>query len=215
MPKEPGRVTPMNVHNGKGLARRKRTHDFASAGRQPQPVGAVTQPSWLDDIDRKIIETLQNSGRYPFRRLAQQLDVPEATIRYRYARLLASNVLQVVGITNPLGLGFEAMALVGIRVGPIEGGVSDTENTTPGRIADEISGWREASYVVETAGQFDIVVEVVCVDHAHLLGLVDRIRALSGVASVETFVYLRLCKQLYNWGTTAPGSTRKAITRTT
>ncbi|MBC7307647.1 MAG: AsnC family transcriptional regulator, partial [Dietzia sp.] len=36
----------------------------------------------------------------------------------------------------------------------------------------------------------------------HLLGLVgDRIRRLEGVDSTETFVYLRLRKQLYNWGT--------------
>ena len=53
-----------------------------------------------------------------------------------------------------------------------------------------------------TAGSFDLLVEVVCEDDDHLLEVIaGRIRAIAGVRSTETFVYLRLRKQLYNWGT--------------
>ena len=60
----------------------------------------------------------------------------------------------------------------------------------------------EVDYVVITAGCFDLLVEVVCEDDDHLLDLINkRIRALPGVSSTETFVYLKLSKQIYNWGT--------------
>ncbi len=60
----------------------------------------------------------------------------------------------------------------------------------------------EVDYVVVTAGSFDILVEVVCEDDDHLLDLLnERIRTIPGVARTETFVYLKLAKQIYNWGT--------------
>jgi Lrp/AsnC family transcriptional regulator, regulator for asnA, asnC and gidA len=151
--------------------------------------GAVSLPRSLDAVDRSIIEALQKNGREPFRRIAAQVGVSEATIRARYARLCKDNILQVTGITNPLGLGFEAQAMVGIRTtGP------------PEPVANEIATWDEADYVVITAGQFDILVELVCADRRELLDLTNRIRALETVVSTESFLYLEMCKQLYDWG---------------
>ena len=68
-------------------------------------------------------------------------------------------------------------------------------------MADEIAPLAEADYVVVTAGQFDIVVEVVAADRHELLELTNRMRALEGVVSTETFFYLEMWKQLYDWGT--------------
>jgi Lrp/AsnC family transcriptional regulator for asnA, asnC and gidA len=145
-------------------------------------------PARLDDLDRKIVEALQNNGRESFRGIASRLGVSEATVRARYSRLTGAGVLQVVGVTNPLGLGFE-QALVGVKTsGP------------PETVADEISRWPEADYVVVVAGQYDIVVEVVASDRRHLLDITNRMRALEGVVSTETFFYLAMWKQLYDWG---------------
>jgi Lrp/AsnC family transcriptional regulator for asnA, asnC and gidA len=143
----------------------------------------------LDQLDERIIEALQEKGRVPFLQLARELGVSEATIRNRYQRLCEAEVLQVVGVTNPLALGFESSALVGVRVGG-----------SPMEVATELAGWKEASYVVVTAGQFDVVVEVICSDRLHLMDVVSRVRQLPDVVSTETLVYLALVKQLYNWG---------------
>lgn len=152
--------------------------------------GAVSRGVTLDDVDRGLIEMLQADGRASFRRMASRLGVSEATIRARFKRLCAADVLQVVGITNPLGMGFEVMAMVAIKVqGP------------PRAVADEITGWREASYVVVTTGQFDVLAEFVCRDWRHFLDLVGRVRDTPGVVSTESFLYLDLCKQLFDWGT--------------
>jgi Lrp/AsnC family transcriptional regulator for asnA, asnC and gidA len=155
----------------------------------PERRGAVSLPRSLDAVDRGIIEALQRNGRESFRRIAAAVGVSEATIRARYARLCDDNILQVTGITNPLGLGFEAEAMVGIRTAG-----------APEPVADEIAGWDEAGYVVVTAGRFDILVELVCADRRELLELTSRIRSIEGVVSTESFFYLELWKQLYDWG---------------
>jgi Lrp/AsnC family transcriptional regulator, regulator for asnA, asnC and gidA len=155
---------------------------------QAERRGPVTRPRRLDAVDSGLIEALQRNGRESFRKIAGNLGVSEATIRARYARLCEDNILQVTGVTNQLGLGFEG-AMVGIRTaGP------------PEPVADDIARWEEADYVVVTAGQFDLLVEVVCTDRRHLLDVINRMRELEGVVSTETFLYLTLWKQLYDWG---------------
>jgi Lrp/AsnC family transcriptional regulator for asnA, asnC and gidA len=159
------------------------------AQKLESPRGPVAPARTVDDLDRKIIEELQANGRESFRRIAGRLGVSEATVRARYARLTSEGILQVVGVTNPLGLGFD-QALVGVKT-----------SGAPDAVADEISRWSEADYVVVTAGQFDIVVEVVATTRRDLLDLTNRMRALDGVVSTETFFYLEMWKQLYDWGT--------------
>jgi Lrp/AsnC family transcriptional regulator for asnA, asnC and gidA len=143
----------------------------------------------IDKTDKSIIEELQRNGREPFRRIAARIGVSEATVRARYQRLCDEGTLQVIGVTNPLGLGFESQAMVGVKTAG-----------APEAVADEIARWPEADYVVITAGQFDLLVELVCTDRRALLDLTNRIRALDGVVSTESFLYLELCKQLYDWG---------------
>jgi Lrp/AsnC family transcriptional regulator, regulator for asnA, asnC and gidA len=151
--------------------------------------GAVSAAPHLDRVDQRLIEALQKNGREPFRRIAADVGVSEATIRARYQKLCEDNILQVTGVTNPLGLGFDAQAMVGIRTsGP------------PEPVAEAIAQWDEADYVVITAGQFDLLVELICADRRQLLDVTNRMRALDGVGSTETFLYLELRKQLYDWG---------------
>jgi Lrp/AsnC family transcriptional regulator for asnA, asnC and gidA len=152
--------------------------------------GPVSRPRELDDVDRGIIVALQRNGREPFRRIAADLGVSEATVRARYARLVDDAILQVTGVTNPLGLGFDSQAMVAVRTAG-----------SPEPVAEEIARWDEAGYVVITAGQYDVLVELVCTDRRHLLELTNRIRSLEGVTSTESFLYLELCKQVYDWGT--------------
>jgi Lrp/AsnC family transcriptional regulator for asnA, asnC and gidA len=61
----------------------------------------------------------------------------------------------------------------------------------------------EADYVVVTAGRFDIIVEVLASGRRGLLSLTNRMRALDGVVSTETFFYLQMWKQAYDWGSPA------------
>jgi Lrp/AsnC family transcriptional regulator for asnA, asnC and gidA len=156
--------------------------------RSPRP-RAVAQA--LDDVSKRIIEQLQEDGRRPYATIGKAVGLSEAAVRQRVQRLLDSGVMQIVAVTDPMQVGFSRQAMIGIRV---EGDISS--------VADRLVEMVEVEYVVITAGSFDLLIEVVCEDDDHLLDLLSqRIRALPGVRSTETFVYLKLRKQFYNWGT--------------
>jgi Lrp/AsnC family transcriptional regulator for asnA, asnC and gidA len=149
-------------------------------------------PDEVSELDKRIIEHLQADGRRPFTQIAAQLGVSEAAVRARTNRLVERGILQVVGVTDPLKLGFQQMAMVGIRC----------ERDRLVGVAEEVATFPEVDYVVITAGTYDVLIEVVCEDNAALLDfLAERLRAIDGVRDTETFVYLRMVKQTYQWGT--------------
>jgi len=69
------------------------------------------------------------------------------------------------------------------------------------RVADLLADMAEIDYVVITAGSFDLLAEVVCEDDDQLLEIISRVRTIPSVTTTETFVYLKLRKQTYSWGT--------------
>ena len=144
----------------------------------------------LDPVNRRIIEILQREGRSPYTAIARELGISEAAVRARVQRLTDAGVLDVVAVTNPLKLGFDVMALVGVQA-----------NSDLGRVADVVSEWPETSYVGITSGSYDVLVEVVCEHNRHLLDVVQRLREIDGVKSTETFMYLDMVKMTYAWGT--------------
>ncbi|MEA2166812.1 MAG: Lrp/AsnC family transcriptional regulator, regulator for asnA, asnC and gidA [Solirubrobacteraceae bacterium] len=152
--------------------------------------GPVGHPSWLDHTDRSLIAALQANGREPFRPLAARLGVSEATVRNRYARLVDAGVLQVTAVTNPIAMGYDAIAMLGLNVdGPAE------------VVADELATWEEVIYAVIVAGRYDLLVEVVSRDRHELLLLLNRVKVLAGVNAAETFMYLDLAVQRNDFGT--------------
>lgn len=160
--------------------------------RKPEAQPGGTRPaSTIDDTDKAIVEALQADGRLPYTKLATEVGLSEAAVRQRVQRLVESGVVQVVGVTDPMMLGFHRMAMIGLKV---EGDLRTT--------ADAISAIPEVGYVVVVSGSFDLMMEVVCEDDDHLLTVLnDRVRVIPGVRSTETFTYLKLYKQTYTWGT--------------
>jgi Lrp/AsnC family transcriptional regulator for asnA, asnC and gidA len=153
--------------------------------------GQSTTGSGIDEVGKQLIEELQRDGRRSYAALAKTVGLSEAAVRQRVQRMVDSGMMQVVAVTDPLQVGFSRQAMVGIRA---EGDLV--------RVADELGKIDEVDYVVITAGSFDILCELVCEDDDHLLRVLsERIRVLPGVRDTETFVYLKLTKQTYAWGT--------------
>ena len=150
-----------------------------------------SRPIALDEVSKAIIEQLQEDGRRSYAEIGKAVGLSEAAVRQRVQKLTESGVMQVVAVTDPMQLGFYRQAMVGIRV------------TGDSRVvAERLAEVAAVDYVVLTAGSFDILAEVVCEDDDDLIELLNqRIRRIDGVQSTETFVYLKLQKQLYNWGT--------------
>ena len=145
----------------------------------------------LDDVSKAIIEQLQQDGRRPYATIGKAVGLSEAAVRQRVQKLTESGVMQIVAVTDPMQVGFSRAAMLGIRV-----------DGDPEAVAARIEGMPEVDYLVVCAGQYDILAEVVAEDDEHLLEIVNRkIRAIEGIRSTETFVYLKLRKQIYTWGT--------------
>ena len=146
--------------------------------------------SMLDAQDKAIIAELQRDGRAPYAAIADTVGLSETAIRKRVKRLTDAGVVQIVAVTDPMQLGFDRQAMIGIRVaGPLE------------PVAEALSAMPEVDYVVITAGSYDVLAEVVCESDAHLLELVSgRIRAVEGVRETDTLMYLKLQQQTYAWG---------------
>ena len=149
------------------------------------------KPVQLDDVSKAIIEQLQGDGRRSYSEIGKAVGLSEAAVRQRVQKLTDSGVMQVVAVTDPMQLGFYRQAMIGIRV------AGDTT-----AVAESLSRLPAVDYVVLTAGSFDILAEVVCENDEDLIDLLNKqIRGIEGVQSTETFVYLKLLKQFYNWGT--------------
>ena len=151
--------------------------------------GPVVMPV-LDEISKQIIEQLQTDGRRSYAAIGKAVGLSEAAVRQRVQKLHEAGVMQVVAVTDPMQLGFYRQAMIGLRV---------SGDTTV--VADALGRLDAVDYVVLTAGSFDLLLEVVCEDDDHLLEILSRVRRVPSVASTETFVYLKLRKQTYTWGT--------------
>ena len=165
-------------------------------GTMPAPGGRTrgdgSAPSRviLDEVSKRIIEQLQSDGRRSYAAIGKAVGLSEAAARQRVQRLVDAGVMQIVAVTDPLTLGFRRQTMIGIRC------VGDLD-----RVADLLAGMAEIDYVVITAGSFDLLAEVVCEDDDQLLEIISRVRTIPSVTTTETFVYLKLRKQTYSWGT--------------
>ena len=149
------------------------------------PTGVIA-----DDISKQIIEQLQQDGRRSYAAIGKAVGLSEAAARQRVQRLHDAGVMQIVAVTDPLTLGFRRQAMIAIKTdGDLE------------KVAGHLADMDEIDYVVITAGSFDVLAEVVCEDDDQLLEILGRVRAVPCITSTETFVYLKLRKQTYSWGT--------------
>ena len=157
----------------------------------PSSAGSPGEPPVLDSVNKDIIEQLQEDGRASYATLAKAVGLSEPAVRQRVQKLLDSGVMQIVAVTDPLRLGFVRQAMIGIRT---DGDLRS--------IADQLAALDAIDYVVICTGSFDLLVEMVVSGDEELLDILnDAIRSIDGVRDTEVFVYLKLVKQTYTWGT--------------
>lgn len=144
----------------------------------------------LDDKSKAIIEALQHDGRRSYADIGRDIGLSETAVRQRVTRLVENGTMQIVAVTNPLQLGFQRQAMIGLSV--------SGDLTTAAAALEDLP---QVAYIIITAGTFDLLVEVVCADDDELLALLNDIRAIPQVQRTETMTYLKLWDQIYNWGT--------------
>ena len=91
----------------------------------------------LDSVDRTLIAALQRDGRMGYAEMAGLVGLTAGGARRRVVRLQERGLLQVVGVTDPLKLGYRSMAMLSIVA---DGDVAE--------IADAIANVDDVIYVV-------------------------------------------------------------------
>ena len=139
----------------------------------------------LDDVDRELALALQEDGRASYAKLAELVGMSQAGVRTRVQRLLASGAVQIAAVADPFAFGFSITAMLGVTfTGDLNG------------LAARLAQLEAVHFVAVTAGRYDCLAGVVCVDSDDLLTLVnDQIRAIDGVKDVDVITYLKLHKQ--------------------
>ena len=155
------------------------------------PKSASTRTATLDASSKDIISLLQRDGRKSYAEVGKAVGLSEAAVRQRVGKLTDAGIMQIVAVTDPSQLGFHRQAMIGIRV-----------NGDARRVADTLKAIDQVDYLVLTTGRFDILAEIVCVDDHELREILHgSIRTIDGVIDTETFTYLSLEKEHYDWGT--------------
>jgi Lrp/AsnC family transcriptional regulator for asnA, asnC and gidA len=99
-------------------------------------------------------------------------------------------LLKVRAVTNPVLMGMPVVAAINLKV----------DGSIIRQVAHDLSQFEEVGYVVICAGSFDIQLEVACRDNIHLLDMITEVSKIEGVISTETFIYLEIVKNTYQWG---------------
>lgn len=150
-----------------------------------------SQKNNLDKTDLAIIRTLQKDGRRPYAEIAAELGLAPSTVQQRATRLIDADVIQVTAVAEPATLGYAVAATVAVKV----------EGTQLLEAAKAIEKFNEVGFVVLCTGPYDILLEVGCRDNDELLHFISgKLAKVKGVRETETFLYLRIVKNSYQWG---------------
>lgn len=142
----------------------------------------------MDELDRRIINILEENGRASNARIARSVGVSEGTVRRRLNRLIADTIIQVVALPDPKALGFESEALIGAQVDPDK----------VDEVADSLASLSATRWVAVTTGSFDMFAWVVLPDPEKLgQFLREKVGRIPGVRRTETFVNLAVRKRQY------------------
>lgn len=154
------------------------------------PAGSRDHDTVLDEIDRRLLTLLQQDGRLAYAELGSATGLSAGAARARVLRLQDEGILQIVGVTDPLRLGYRNMAMLAITV---DGDIDEA--------ADAIGAIPGVIYVILAAGSVDLLVEVIATSSDELYGTINRhVRTVPGVRTVETFTYYRTHTHRFTWG---------------
>ena len=143
----------------------------------------------LDDIDYRIIALLRQDGRMPFRSIAQELELTEATVRSRVRRMEDSNSMRVVAVTDIEAAGFSMLLAIGVEV----------EGRPPSVVAEQLAEIDEVFSVSVVIGNHDIEILAVARDQDQLDQLLGRLAAVTGVRRLLPSLAVNVLKNQPHW----------------
>jgi DNA-binding Lrp family transcriptional regulator len=149
---------------------------------------------YLDEIDREILELLQNDAKITINEISEKvkdrlgLDEPKSAtaIRARVKRLEKDLIKKYMAIIDCSKLGYHEMVIASLRVNsqqPIDD------------IKKEIESLNQVKYAYIVTGEYPLIVMFKCLNHANAMVLIEKLRKMPGVEEIKTQIVLDRIKE--------------------
>jgi len=140
----------------------------------------------MDDIDKKILERLQDDARIAFRKIAEELEVSESTIFVRVKKLQERGVIKrFTTEISPEMVGKGLTAFILIKADPPKYPV----------VLETLKKIPDIYEVYDVTGNYYTVAKVRTGDQRDLIKIIDQIGLIEGITSTETAIVLRNVKE--------------------
>ena len=139
----------------------------------------------LDDLDKRILKSLQFNCRLSFAELSRELDVAEATVRFRVNRLVEDGVItRFAALLDPAKVGMKVSGAILLKIDP-----AYLEEA-----CKQLVSFSETQYLFQSTGEYDVVSVIVARDMEHLNNLIKKTKIIPGVKDARVSVTTRFLK---------------------
>ncbi len=140
----------------------------------------------ITDVDVDIIRCLNRDARSSVSKIAEELSMPESTVRHRLNRMIREGMIEFTAVPNPLHLGYQIWAIMEIQA----------KLSAVRSIARELAKSPEVYFVSITTGNYDILIGAVFRSNDELLKfMTDRLPRIPGIERTRTATVLDVVKR--------------------
>ena len=140
----------------------------------------------LDDVDRHILNLLQDDARRSFKEIAEEVKVSEATVFVRVKKLVKNSVIKSYkAIVDPKQVGKGTLAFVMLKANP----------NVYTKVLPTLVNMDEIYEIFDVTGAYYAILKIRTSSTEELAALIDKIGMIEGITGTETAVVLRSIKE--------------------
>ena len=148
----------------------------------------------MDDINKKILNILQNNFRISYKDLGKKVKMAASSVHNRVQKMLDEGIIKKEDtIINPMKAGFVTIGILGLSVDPLK----------MDEVAKKIATYNEVQLVATTTGDHDIIARVIAEDDKSLWRFInEKIKTLNGIKprmDVSSFIDIFKMSHIINF----------------
>lgn len=135
----------------------------------------------LDQLDLRIIRSLNYNARKPFKTIAEELNVSDVTVRKRIKRMQEDGVIkQFVVLLDYRFMGKIVKAFIGLKIGP-----SKIQS-----IVEQLECLSDVHVLYRTTGTSDLFIEVIFSDLGELNSFLENELSIEGILETDVNIVI-------------------------
>ena len=140
----------------------------------------------MDDVDRQILNLLQDNARRSFKEIAEEAKVSEATVFVRVKKLMKNSVIKSYkAIVDPKQVGKGTLAFVMLKANP----------NVYTKVLPTLVNMDEIYEIYDVTGAYYAILKIRTSSTEELATIIDKIGMIEGITGTETAMVLRSIKE--------------------